>query len=1037
MDSIINNDILHSGVAHDENPPGRGSGRYAFGSGENPNQHQYSLLSEIRRLRKNGYSDDEIAKVLVGHNCSAKDLKHAIIARTNISTAQVKKLRDSGMTELEIAKELLGDDASVAQLKGKIAIAEKREAKEFRDKVVQLYSKTITDKNPEGNKSEVARKLGVNESRIRAALKESSMDKHDEYFNTAEVIKKSIDESPSGIVDVSRDVEIGLGVTRNTKNIALTLLQEQGYIKTWVKVQQLGTNKPTSVMVMAKPKDGETIHDTMVRVQKERLNFSEINESSTDGGKTFFVPEYPSSIDSKRIYLRTPSEGGALKDGVIEIRRGVKDLSLGDSHYAQVRIAVDGTHYLKGMAVYSDDIPKGYDIVYNSSKPDDWPMIGPNKDEEVLKRIKPDADAPFGATIKAGGQSYYKDPKGDYVQVDDGVGKVSYRKATSSDSDKDRYALSPVNKISEEGDWDKWSKTLSSQFLSKQPLKLINQQLTQTVNETKSEFEDIMNLTNPVIKKYLLQDFAASCDKKAADLKATGFKNQAFQVLLPLTQAKETEVYAPNYDNGDVVALIRYPHSGTFEIPVLKVNNNIKGAKDIIGTSRDAVGINPKVASILSGADFDGDTALVIPIKSNNIKIQTREPFKELSPDVWDFHNIYRLPEDAKAPKPATAYTEMGKVTNLIMDMTLQGADDAELLKAVKHSMVVIDCAKHRLDYKQSEKDNDIIALKKKYQGENARGGAKGAATVITRAGSYDRQVPERVEKRKSEMTEEELKAWYAGKKIYKETGRMIDSKRITKIPEDINNPKPNEMTKEELERHKQGLPVYRKLKKPRLAVQKEYRINLHDDAKELIREPDNPNAKELSYANFANEMKRMAEKARAEYRSMKAYPVDLQAKQLYSTEIKSLKNKLQEAKINTPRERAAQALGNKMLQEKIKENPDLRIDDEHLGREKNRCLTNARAAMGASKKKIEITDKEWEAIQSKGISSSLVLDILRNTDQDAFKERATPKNKGVLSPAKIALAKSLIASGSYTNKEIADKLGVSVSTLYRYIYPT
>lgn len=1034
MDSIINDDILHSGVAHDENPPGRGSGRFGWGTGDNPNQHQYNILSEIRRLRKSGYNDDEIAKVLVGSNCSAKDLKHAIMARTNITTAQVKKLRNQGMKELDIAKELLGDDASVADLKGKIAIAEKREAKEFRDKVIQLYSKTITADHPEGNKSEVARKLNVNESRIRAALKESSMDKHDQYFNTAETIKKAIDRSPSGIVDVSRDVEVGLGVTRNTKNIAITILQEQGYIKSWVKIPQLGTNESTTMMVLAKPKEGETIHDTMVRIQKEKLNFGEINESSTDGGKTFFVPEYPSSIDSKRIYIRPPSEGGVSKDGVIEIRRGVEDLSLGGSHYAQVRIAVDGTHYMKGMALYSDDIPKGYDIVYNSSKPDDWPMIGPNKDEEVLKRLKSDKDAPFGATIKAGGQSYYKDPKGEYVAVDDGAGNISYKKATKADGDKERFALSPINKITEEGDWDKWSKTLSSQFLSKQPLKLINQQLTQTVNETKSEFEDIMNLTNPVIKKYLLQDFASSCDKKAADLKATGFKNQAFQVLLPLTSAKETEVYAPNYDNGDVVALIRYPHSGTFEIPILKVNNNIKGAKEIIGTSRDAVAINPKNASILSGADFDGDTVLVIPIKSNNIKIQNREPFKELSPDNWDFHNIYRLPESAPTPKQNTAYTEMGKVTNLIMDMTLQGADDDELIKAVKHSMVVIDCFKHRLDYKQSEKDNDIIELKRRYQGENSKGGVKGASTIITRAGSYDRQVPERKEKRKSEMTEEELKAWSSGKKIYQETGRMIDSKRITKIPKDPEHPKSDEMTKEELERHKQGLPVYRKLNKPKLAVQKEYRINLVDDAMDLIRDPQNPNAKEISYANFANEMKRMAEKARAEYRNMKAYPVDLQAKKTYSKEIKDLQEKLKVAKTNTPRERAATALGNKMLQEKIKENPDLRIDEEHLGREKNRCLTNARAAVGASKKKIEITDKEWEAIQSKGISSSLVLDILRNTDQDAFKERATPKAKGGLSPAKIALARSLMSSGSYTNKEIADKLGISVSTLYRYI---
>ena len=62
---LMNNDILHTGVAHDENPPGRGSGRYAWGSGENPGQHQFTLYSEVERLRKNGFTDDEIAKALI------------------------------------------------------------------------------------------------------------------------------------------------------------------------------------------------------------------------------------------------------------------------------------------------------------------------------------------------------------------------------------------------------------------------------------------------------------------------------------------------------------------------------------------------------------------------------------------------------------------------------------------------------------------------------------------------------------------------------------------------------------------------------------------------------------------------------------------------------------------------------------------------------------------------------------------------------------------------------------------------------------
>ena len=270
---------------------------------------------------------------------------------------------------------------------------------------------------------------------------------------------------------------------------------------------------------------------------------------------------------------------------------------------------------MKGMAIYSDDIPDGYDVVYNSSKPDDWPMIGEDKNKEVLKRLKDDKDNPFGATIKAGGQSYYPDDKGDYIFTGDG-----YKKANKSDKGE-RYSLSPINKINDEGDWDSWSRNLSSQFLSKQPIKLIKQQIDLTLKSKKVELDEINSLTNPVIKKKLLDDFADQCDRQAADLTVKGFKNQAFQVILPITDLKENEIYAQNYKNGDVVALIRYPHSGIFEIPILTVNNNSKVAKDILGKAKDAVGINPKTAQQLSGADFDGDTAMVIPMKSNNIMI--------------------------------------------------------------------------------------------------------------------------------------------------------------------------------------------------------------------------------------------------------------------------------------------------------------------------------------------------------------------------------------------------------------------------------
>lgn len=62
---------------------------------------------------------------------------------------------------------------------------------------------------------------------------------------------------------------------------------------------------------------------------------------------------------------------GVEKDGTVEIRRGVKDLDLGESHYAQVRILVDNDKYIKGMAFYSDDLPDGVDVVFNTNKTPD------------------------------------------------------------------------------------------------------------------------------------------------------------------------------------------------------------------------------------------------------------------------------------------------------------------------------------------------------------------------------------------------------------------------------------------------------------------------------------------------------------------------------------------------------------------------------------------------------------------------------------------------------------------------------------------
>lgn len=970
---MYNDILIHRGVAHDDNPPGRGSGRYSYGSGENPFQHQFTFLSEV------------------------------------------KSLRDNGMKDAEIAKALLGDRATTTHLKAEISIARTKERQANTARALKLYDEC------NGNVSEVARRMSNNvktwnESTIRSLLNPAIAERTSKYENTAKVLKDAVDKK--GLIDVGKDVGLHLGVTEHTKDVAVAMLEKEGYVKAKVKIPQMTTNHETTMNVLAPP--GTTYGE----IVKNRYNIQSVVEFTPDKGTTWWTPEFPKSIDSSRIKIRYAEEGGKDKDGVIEIRPGVEDISLGGAKYAQVRIAVDGTNYMKGMAVYSDDIPKGYDIVYNSNKHVGTPAIDTSAEyvfrpetgeygwtgKEVLKRMKidektmeVDKDNPFGALIKS--------PK-DRDGVISAAGQRHY-----IDSDG-KEQLSVINKLQDEGDWDSWSRTLSSQFLSKQPLKLINQQIDLSLADKRADLDEIKSLTNPVIKKKLLDDFANRCDANAADLSVKGFKNQAFQVILPITSLKDNECYAPNFNDGDTVALVRYPHAGTFEIPVLKVNNKHAGAKKVMEGATDAIGINSKVAERLSGADFDGDTALVIPMASNRISIKSTDPL----PGLVDFDpkEIYKLPDTAPRMKNNTKQIQMGIVSNLITDMTVGGANYSELERAVKHSMVVIDAEKHHLDYKQSEKDNRINDLKKLYQGVSEKTGqAKGASTILSKAKS-EGYINERKEVTDTgKMTDSELERWNEGKKVYRDTGRT--KKKLIKDP--------SKMTEAELKLYNSGKKVYRD--STELVQTKAHKMDLVDDATDLVR--DKTNKKEMAYARYANGLKDMANEARREYRSIRPTPVNSEAKKTYATEVAQLEADLRIAKMNSAKERRAQGLANAMVSEKLKSNPGM--DYEHQKREESLAITRARSIVGAKKKKIEITDKEWEAIQANAISTSKLTEILNNTDQEAFKKRATPRKLGTaLTASQLGRIKAMSATGMYTQKEIADALGISASAVSKAI---
>lgn len=897
------NYLMHYGVP-------RRSGRYPWGSGENPYQHSADFLSRIDSLKKEGKTEKEIASEL------------------NLTT-----------TQLRIQMSLAKDERRALEV---------ATAKGLREKGYSL--------------NEIAEKMGyANDSSIRSLLNESSEVRMNQAKATADFLKKQIEEK--GMIDVGVGVERELGISREKLNQALYMLEMEGYPVYGAGVPQ-ATNpgKQTNIKVIAPP---GTEH-------KDIYNFEDIHSigeyASHDDGITFDKFVYPKSMDSKRLQIRYAEEGGIDKDGVIEIRRGVDDLSLGDSHYAQVRILVDGDRYLKGMAVYSDDLPEGVDVVFNTNK-----KQGTAK-SDVLKKIKDDPDNPFGSLIKANGQSYYIDADGN-------------------------KQLSLINKRAEEGDWDEWSKKLPSQFLSKQPLSLVKKQLGLAAADKVAEFDEISSLTNPAVKRALLYSFADDCDSAAVHLQAAALPRQRYQVILPITSMKDNEVYAPNYRDGETVALIRYPHGGTFEIPILKVNNKQADARNILGTNpKDAIGINSKVAEQLSGADFDGDTVMVIPCNSSRTSVRIKST-KQLS-GLKDFdpkmsygtiqkEDGYFASNGKKIKVMKNTQTEMGKVSNLITDMTLRGATEDELARAVRHSMVVIDAEKHKLDYKQSEIDNGIASLKKKYQGTTDPDGRyhEGAATLISRAKSETSII-----KRRGSPT------------IDKDTGEL----RWKEVED----------------------PVYvdKKTGKTKIRTQPSTKMAETKDARTLISDADTPIERE--YAGYANKMKSLANQARLEILRTKDIPYSPSAKETYKEEVGSLNSKLNVSLKNAPRERQAQLRANSVVSAKKTDNPDMtKAEIKKAGQQ---ALVKARNDVGAKRETIKITDREWEAIQAGAISNNKLQQIIAHTDIDALRQRATPRASTTLSQAKINKINTMRASG-YTNAEIAEAIGVSTSTVSKY----
>ena len=867
----------------------RRSGRYPWGSGDDPNQGSISFRSHIQSLRDKGLSDVDIAK---------------------------------------------GEGITTTQLRAKMSLAKAEKRQSDTAEVIRLKDKGYSN-------MEIGRRMGINESSVRSLLNPVLAERASVTKATSDMLRESVDSKR--FIDIGAGVESHLGISRTKLNTAVAELQEQGYQVHRVNVEQLGMpGQFTIVKVLGAP------DTTWKEVVNDVGKIHSLTANSDDYGRTYnsvLGLEPIKSIDSKRLQVKFSEEGGSSKDGVIELRRGIPDLDLGKSKYAQVRIAVDGTHFLKGMAIYSDHMPDGTDAIFNTNKSKDVGKMGALKKMKTSKNDKGeeviDPDNPFGATIK-----------------------------------RQKGALNVVN---EEGDWASWSKTISSQVLSKQTVPLAKSQLGLALKQKQEEFDEIMGLTNPIVKKQLLLAFGDDCDSSAVHLKAAALPRQASKVILPIPNLKENEVYAPTFNNGESVVLIRHPHGGTFEIPQLIVNNKSKDAKAVMENAIDAIGINPKVASKLSGADFDGDAVIVIP--NNKGQIKTSASLKGL--ENFDPIESYRIPKDSNIQpiKPKTKQTKMGEVSNLITDMTIKGASVDELARAVRHSMVVIDSEKHNLDYRQSYIDHGIAQLSEKYQ--NTKRG--GASTLVSKASSELR-----VDARKPRSVNEGGPIDpITGAKVYTKTGESyVDSK---------------------------GCTIVKKIASSKMAEAK--------NANDL----SSGRPIEKVYADYANSLKNLGNDARKNALKTAPTPYNPSARKVYANEVATLTAHLNAALMNKPIERQAQILANSVVARKRQANPNMESDD--VKKVKNQALAEARTRTGAKKQQIEISPKEWEAIQAGAVSPSKLVQILQNTNLDQIKQLATPRNTTTLSPSKTSRAKAMLESG-YTQAEVADHLGISTSAL-------
>lgn len=934
FDPYFNDDeLFHYGIL-------RESGRYPWGSGKDNYQRSmdfYAFIDYIKEKLRLG-----------GHPVDDKEIAKAI-------GLEVQKRTGDPNAKYTLAN--LRDTRTIA--KEEIVSAQTQQAKKLRE----------TGMSPK----EIGKEMGIPEPTVRLRIKNSENMKQSTLRHTADMLRSNVDKHK--IVDIGKGTELNvdtgikLGISKEKLRAAVSVLHDEGYVSWNVPVPQVGSSNFTYHKVLCPP------GTTFGQAKKMIPDIHTLGDWTEDDGETWLGIKPPISVSSKRLRIVYDEDGGGEMDGVVFVRPNVKDLDMGKNTYAQVRILVDDTHYIKGMAIVKPDLPAGVDLLFHTNKSRGTPKM------DVLKPKEPDPANPFGSSIK--------------------------RQIIERTKDGKEVVTSALNLVYEAGDWDLWHKSLPSQMLAKQPHSLIKSQLTTTRKQLQDRLDEIATITNPVVRKEAYKDFADQVESDAVDLRAAHMPRQRTQVVLPVPSINKKQIYAPNFETGENVVLIRYPHGGRFEIPEVTVNNNHRASKALLGQAPDAIGIHPDVAARLSGADFDGDTVIVIPNPKGLIKGvesmggQANIYDKKLNGfEPKRLYGDYKEDANGKGNFKLMTQTgkEMGMITNLITDMQVQGAKPEHIVDAVRHSMVVIDAEKHKLDYKQSELDHGIKHLRELYQSKPPGSGKKpgGASTLLSRA-TAEVRVPQRKVATNKDGGPINLET---GAVNYVPSGKqrsVFDKKTGTYLPEKVDV--------------EEGIK----------------RLRLEEDAYTLVRDPSHPIEK--LYADHANAMKALANSARLTGYLTPNPPVNKDAKVVYADEVAKLKADLDNAKRQKPLDRRAQVYANATKRAKYLEDPTLRYDKDRVKKVERQALAGARARLGLSKPIIEVTPRQWDAIQSGAISSSMLTEILGYADPKVINDYALPRSNPVMTNAISGRAKAMLAANNSV-ADVAAALGISTSTL-------